>query len=212
MVLLHALEHGVEPPQVSQDGDVIGNVRSDQQALRKIVAALEEGGFEVDGMSPDGLAHRYRKPAGPRDVLIDVLAPDGVGGKADLTTTRPGRTLEVPGGTQALDRTERVLVTHDQRQALVPRPSLLAAIVGKGAACNLPGDVSRHLRDLALLCAIVEDPYTLSEQLSKKDLQRVRQGAALHDTAHIAWSLVPARIRRNGRDAYAILASLDAQG
>jgi len=43
-------------------------------------------------------------------VIIDLLAPEGVGEHADLTTTAPGRTLQVPGGTQALSRTELVTV------------------------------------------------------------------------------------------------------
>lgn len=42
MVLLHVLEHGQVPPQVSQDGDIIADVRADQNALKAIVAALEE--------------------------------------------------------------------------------------------------------------------------------------------------------------------------
>jgi hypothetical protein len=41
----------------------------------------------------------------------------------------------------------------------VPRPSLLAAIVAKGAACGLPGNTDRHFRDLALLLCLVEDPF-----------------------------------------------------
>ncbi len=144
MVLLHALEHGRVPPQVSQDGDVIADVRSEQGAIAAVVAGLTVAGFELDEFSPDGLAHRYVRPSEPVPVKVDVLAPEGLGVNTDLTTTKPGRTLEVPGGTQALERTERVEVVHEGRRALVPRPSLLAAMVAKGAACALPGDCSRH--------------------------------------------------------------------
>lgn len=205
MVLLHALEHGAEPPQISQDGDVVGDVRTDRRALLSIVDALEQRGFTLEGIARDGTAHRYVKPATPEPVKIDVLAPEGLGAGADLTTTRPGRTIEVPGGTQALRRTERVHVVQEGRQALVPRPSLLAAIVGKGAACGIPGDPARHLRDLALLCAIAPDPFALAEEMTAKDRKRVRLGAALHDDAHPTWVLVPAHLRRHGQDAYAIL-------
>jgi hypothetical protein len=62
MVLLHALEHGQVPPQISQDGDVIANVRAARDAIGQVVAALQSMGFTVDGMSPDGLAHRYISP------------------------------------------------------------------------------------------------------------------------------------------------------
>ena len=46
MVLLHALEHGTVPPTVSQDGDVIADVRATRKALRKVAAVLEAMGFE----------------------------------------------------------------------------------------------------------------------------------------------------------------------
>jgi hypothetical protein len=38
MVLLHALEHGQTPPVVSQDGDMLADIRAEQAALKAIVA------------------------------------------------------------------------------------------------------------------------------------------------------------------------------
>lgn len=90
MVLLHVLEHGQVPPQVSQDGDVIADIRSDATAITAIVAQLGALGFELDGISADGLAHRYTRDAEPRRVVIDVLAPEGVGERANLQTSPPG--------------------------------------------------------------------------------------------------------------------------
>ncbi len=205
MVLLHALEHGQVPPQISQDGDVIADVRSEQGAITAVVATLAGAGFDLEGISADGLAHRYVRPADPRPVTVDVLAPEGLGVNTDLTTTKPGRTLEVPGGTQALERTERVEVVHEGRRALVPRPSLLAALVGKGAACALPGDCSRHFRDLALLCALVPDPFEFAEMLTNKDRQRLVLARRLADPLYAAWQLVPPDIREQGHEAYRIL-------
>jgi hypothetical protein len=108
---------------------------------------------------------------------------------------------------EALARTERVEVNHEKRRGTVPRPSLLGAVVAKGAACALPGDNSRHLRDLELLCALIEDPFDMSEQMTHKDRQRVLDGRALEDSEHPAWHLVPAAIRARGFDAYEILSS-----
>lgn len=207
MVLLHALEHGQVPPQISQDGDVIANVRAARDAIGQVVAALQSMGFTVDGMSPDGLAHRYIRPTKAQPVKVDVLAPEGLGARANLTTTKPGHTLEVPGGTQALDRTELVVVEYEGRTAAVPRPSLLAALVIKGAASGLPGDQSRHLRDLALLCALVEDPFSMREGLTKRDRSRLRMAGALGSSAHPAWHLVPADVREQGQVAFSVLAS-----
>ena len=204
MVLLHVLEHGQVPPQVSQDGDVVADIRAVTDALARVVAALEKAGFDLESMSTDGLAHRYVRPADPRPVVIDVLAPEGLGERAVLTTSPPGRTIEVPGGTQALNRTERVTVVHEGRSGTLPRPTLLAAIVGKAAATALPTP-ERHYRDLALLCALVDDPFALAEQLTTKDRQRVRNAKDLLDDTHAAWALVPEPIRSQGRIAYGIL-------
>lgn len=205
MVLLHALEHRQLPPQISQDGDVVADVRAAPNAIGAIVRELQRAGFSVAGMSPDGLAHRYERSAVPTTVKIDILAPDGLGPRTDLTTTRPGRTIEMPGGTQALQRTEWVDVIHEGRTAPVPRPSLLAAIVAKGAACGLNGDPARHLRDLALLTALVDDPFAMRAQLTKKDLHRLRAAGVLASARHPAWQLVPAAIRDQGHIAFQVL-------
>lgn len=210
MVLLHALAHGQVPPQISQDGDVIADIRATPSAIKVLIGALEVLGFAIEGVGPDGIAHRYIRPSGAsgppsRNVAVDVLAPDGVGARAVLTTTSPGRTVQVPGGTQALGRTERVTVIHEGRSGRVPRPTLLGAIICKAAACGLPHDPSRHLRDLALLCALIEDPFTTREDLTDKDRERLGLAAALRDDAHPAWLLVPAEIRGQGQAAYAIL-------
>ncbi|MCW2761799.1 MAG: hypothetical protein JWR85_2000 [Marmoricola sp.] len=206
MVFLHVLEHGQVPPQISQDGDVIADIRADPTAITAIVTQLEELGFVLDGISADGLAHRYKRDAEPRPVVIDVLAPDGVGGRANLLTSPPGRTVEVPGGTQALGRTEMVTIIHEGRQGRLPRPTLLAAIVGKAAATGLPNP-ERHYRDLALLLCLVEDPFVLVDRLTRKDRQRLGMARKLLDDAHPAWALAPPGIRANGQISYTILTS-----
>ena len=65
----------------------------------------------LDGMSPEMFAHRFRRGA----ASIDVLAPEGLGERTDLTITPPGHTLQVPGGTQALQRAERVTYSYKGR-------------------------------------------------------------------------------------------------
>src|SRR5689334_4179621 len=54
MVLVHALEHGAVPSQISQDGDLVADVRADTEALPRIVAALTAANFEPD-ISADGI-------------------------------------------------------------------------------------------------------------------------------------------------------------
>ncbi len=72
MVLLHAIEQNAPWPRVSMDLDVIVNARI-VSSIRDFVVTLERLGFELDGMSPEQLAHRYRRGA----ASIDVLAPEG---------------------------------------------------------------------------------------------------------------------------------------
>src|SRR5690349_13634160 len=99
--------------------------------------------------------HRYQRGTAPGTLKVDVLAPDNLGTRVDLTTTPPGRTVEVPGGRQAIQRTETVHVELDGRAGTVRRPSLLGAIIGKAAALSIqtaPPD--RHYRDLAFLLSL----------------------------------------------------------
>lgn len=157
MVFLHAMEHGVSPPRVSTDLDVLVNARVISGGVREFVLGIEGIGFELDGASPEGLAHRYRRET----VTIDVLAPEGLGPRTDLTTTPPGHTLQIPGGTQALERTQLLPVQVGDQVGLVPRPSLLGAIVGKALAIGVDDAPEAQRQDLALLLSIVEDPLAM---------------------------------------------------
>jgi hypothetical protein len=205
MVLLHALAHGQVPPQISEDGDVVADIRADQASLRTVVRALTERGFDLLTITTDGRAHRYVRPAEPKPIVVDVLAPDGLGPRTNLVTTPPGRTVEVPGGTQALDRTEFVHVRHAGRTGKVPLPSLLGAIVLKAAACKLPGDSARHERDLALLIALVVDPFDMRAVMTTSDLRRLRAVRVLLESTHPAWRLVPSSIRAAGLASFEVL-------
>ncbi|MHB1488714.1 MAG: hypothetical protein ACYCZM_14410 [Acidimicrobiales bacterium] len=118
---------------------MVADVRVTPAAIRDIVTVLEGYGFTLEGNGPDGVAHRYVRVAADPErtsnkVTLDVLAPEGMGTRSDLTTTKPGHTVQVPGGTQALKRTELVTVIHDGRHGTIPRPNLLAAVVVKAAA------------------------------------------------------------------------------
>ncbi len=201
MVFLHAMEHGADPPRVSTDLDVLVNARVVAGGVREFVAAIEAAGFALVGASPDGLAHRYQRGG----VSVDVLAPEGLGPRTDLTTTPPGRTLQVPGGTQALDRTELVPVVFGDHQGLVPRPSLLGAIVGKSVAVDVDDVPDAQRLDLALLLSLVDDPIELAEQLTKKDRQRLRARTEMADADQPAWSSLSVDEADRGRAAFRLL-------
>jgi hypothetical protein len=139
--------------------------------------------------------------------LVDVLAPDNPGPRANLTTTPPGRTLEVPGGRQAVQRSESVQVRLGERLGTIHRPSLLGAIVAKAAAVSIktaPPD--RHYRDLAFLLSLPMNPMEMRGQLEKSDCKKLALAKALHDPQHAAWrELRDDEARADGWAAYAFL-------
>jgi len=64
MVLLHAIEHGQVPPEPSQDGDVVADLRADHGALAQVVRQLETLGCLVPGpgRSPKPRTDHPRSP------------------------------------------------------------------------------------------------------------------------------------------------------
>ena len=93
----------------------------------------------------------------------------------------------MPGGTQALQRSERVSVPYGGRDGVIARPTLLGSIVGKACAVDVD-DVPRNQDlDLALLLSLVEDPFVLRDELTGKDRQRLRRRSAMTDPSHRIW-------------------------
>ena len=201
MVLLHALEHEVEPTRLSTDIGVVVNARVVAGAIRSFVKALESLGFSLVGESPDGVAHRYQRAS----ASVDVLAPEGLGSRADLTTTPPGRTVQVPGGSQALDRTELLPVRFAGQQGFVPRPSLLGAVVCKAAAVGVDDSPDAQRRDMALLLSLVADPIEMVGEINPKDRQRLRAVNELADPHHRVWEDLNQDAADRARLAYQIL-------
>ena len=201
MVFLHAIENDATPPRISTDLDVLVNARITGRPIAAFAAGLENLGFEQDGISPEGIAHRYRR----NRVTIDVLAPEGLGERTDLTTTPPGRTLQVPGGTQALDRTELLPVATSNRAGHVPRPSLLGAVVGKAMAVAVDDVPDAQRLDFVFLLSLIVDPFTLADQLTTKDRRRIRARKELVTGEHRVWNELDDDARDRSQAALRIL-------
>lgn len=195
MVLLHALEHDAEPSRISTDLDILVNARVVAGAVEAFVSLIEALGFMLAGESPDGVAHRYVRG----HTVIDVLAPEGLGRRADLTTTPPGRTIQVPGGTQALARTELLPVECAGAHGHIPRPSLLGAIICKAAAVPVHRDRQIQLADLALLLSLIADPPAMAPGLSHKDRVRLRGAAEIASPDHAVWTDLAAPVAAQAR-------------
>lgn len=188
MVLLHGLEHQRLPPRVSEDLDLVVNVRARPPALPHMMAVLSELGFKPSGVSPDGIAHRFERAG----VLVDILGPDGLGARASLRTVG-GETIPIAGGTYALAESELIDVGHGGRVGRVPRPSIAGALVVKAGATTTdrgPRGPERHLRDLAFLCTLVDDAFALRDYLGLANRKRLRAIQMLAVEKHEAWAIL----------------------
>ncbi len=201
MVFLHAIERAATPPRVSTDLDVLVNARIVTGGVAEFVAAIELRGFNLEGASPEGLAHRYRR----NGVSIDVLAPEGLGPRTDLTTTPPGHTLQVPDGTQALNRTAPLPIHTTKSAGHVPRPELLGAIIAKALAVDVDDAPDAQRLDLAFLLSLVENPLDVADRTTSKDRRRLRSRTELADPQHAAWQLLAPNQRDRARATLAIL-------
>ena len=118
MVAIHAAIAGIEQPRVTDDGDIVVDVRAHgRDMMRSVADALTEIGFVVNA-SPDGVTRFERDRA-----KIDLLAPEGIGDRVE--TIPPGFAVQAPGTTQALDRTRPVVVDWGDGVVTVQCPSLL---------------------------------------------------------------------------------------
>jgi hypothetical protein len=175
MVMLHEHEAGIPTRPATADADAVVDARGATGATRMMATLLQAQGWELDTAHVDVDGHGYKFV---RDGLeFDVLAPEGMGARADLTTVPPLRAPQLAGTRQALDRTQRIAVDLDGRTAALPRPDLLGALVVKScaAASDHVRGPQRHREDLARLYRLVTDPAAWT--LTNKDRKRLRATA-----------------------------------
>lgn len=194
MVMLHAFEAGVVPARTSGDLDFLFDVRALTGATEEAAARLTGAGFEEADRTTDGVAHRFTRDT----IIVDILAPEGLGARTSRATAPGARTVSVPGGTQALARTDAVEARLGDRIGRLRRPSLLGAILIKARAVDVaPGEATKHRGDLAFLCGLVADPRALAADLSRSERGWLRDRKELSGRAHPAW-----RSARRPDDAY----------
>ncbi len=130
MVLLHGQLAGRAVTRASQDVDVLADLLTDDAGLARCVRVARQLDLEPQ---PDTTGRVYRFVRASDDARIDLLAPDHTPPRRRLRTVG-GDTIRIEGGTQALQRAMSVRVVKGARNALVPVPDLLGALVLKAAA------------------------------------------------------------------------------
>jgi len=196
MVQLHALEHGITDVRLTRDIDVLGQARP-PGALRALDEVLKAEGFEPTGPDIDGFAHRYARG----ELIVDLLAPDWLNPAPDLAGGL--KAVGVPGGTQALNRSEVVTVSVDGNEFELRRPTLLGAIMIKARSIMRHADPEAQREDLLRLLFLVEDPRAIAAELKSSERRWLRQTADRLDLDGL--TLLDDVAVRNARLAYRIL-------
>jgi len=174
MVFLHEVERRSTDIRPTDDIDVVVNLRAEPAGLVRVHEALIDAGFSQDPPSPDGTAHRYRRA----DAVFDVLAPDNVGERAQLSLGA-GRTIEAPGTTQAFHRCDVVTVDLNGSPGSIRRPNLVGALVGKASAVikissQSAASRAKHLRDFDSLARMLGPLDRATADLTKSEKKLLR--------------------------------------
>lgn len=188
MVRILEAEYGVTTSWTTGDVDAVLDGRAVSAATRKASTRLQNADFTPEHHD-ENLTYRFTRGSD----IVDVLAPDHLGGRADIATVPPGETLEALGGRQALNRRRIVTIDAGDGPFALPLPSLLGAIIMKArVVSNSAGRTSqlKHRRDLARLLALVPDPAALHREMSKKEHVYLQERKELLDPAHRAWTNV----------------------
>lgn len=178
MVQLHAAEHGIRDVRLTRDIDILGQARP-PGALAAIDLALQAAGFKLTGPDLDGFAHRYERG----DLIVDLLAPDGLKPPPEMAGGL--KAVGVPGGSQALARSELVKVRVDGREFALRRPSLVGAILIKARSIMRHADPLSQRDDLLRLLALVDDPRAAAGDLKRAERTWLRRSEERLDFAGV---------------------------
>lgn len=190
MVHLHCWQRGVSPLKTTSDADVIMDVRARPAIRLQITDFLEKQGFVAQRPNVlTGHGQRWIKDK----VIIDVLYPEGIGERAAARNGSSGAsTVQVPGGTQALGRTQLVPISVPEQGGLISRPDLLGALVVKCAALSIADDPERerHHADIAILASMIESPISFRARLTGRDRRWIRNALGELPAEHEVWARI----------------------
>jgi hypothetical protein len=170
MVQLHGFEHD-DDLRPTVDIDLLGAARRPPAMTEQMASLLTERGGEVaiPPRSNPEMGYRFEIDG----EIVEILGPDGL--KSDPKTLDGLTTLQVSGGTQALRRTEVVLVSLDGSPPVaMRRPNLLGAILIKARAIakRRKKKFDSDRQDLIRLLSYVEDPRGLAHDEQLKASER----------------------------------------
>jgi hypothetical protein len=179
MVQLHAFEHD-DGPRPTADIDLLGGAKRSPRMTETMASLLVERGAEVaePPRSDPDLGYRFEFEG----ETVELLGPDGLRG--DPKTIGGLKTFQVAGGSQALRRTEVVLVSFEgEGPVAVRRPNLLGAILIKARVVvkKRQEKYESDRQDLVRLLTYVDNARTLRADMSRKEPRWLRDAQAAID-------------------------------
>ncbi|HTA05995.1 MAG TPA: hypothetical protein VK774_06505 [Solirubrobacteraceae bacterium] len=181
MVALFALEAG-QIQRATTDIDILGDARQRPSATTAVADYLRDLGAirtEVGGLEAE---RGFRFAIDGQ--LVDVLAPDGLPRPAMIDAQF--ETIQIPGGTQALQRKEIVTVVIDDEHTRLPRPTLIGAILLKARSLPVHSKPEDQREDLITLLGLLTDPRAAAKTLKKSErkwLNAIEEAVNLGDPA-----------------------------
>lgn len=196
MVQLHALEHGILDVRPTRDIDVLGQARP-PGALQAINNKLQADGFELVEPGFDGYGYRYERGG----LIVDVVAPDGI--KPPPALSCGVKAIGIPGGSQALARSELVTVQVRDVSFDLRRPRILGALLIKARSLMVHSDPASQREDLLRLLSLIDDPRQLAGELRTSERKWLAHAERRLELA--APSLLDTELQRRAELAFRLM-------
>lgn len=204
MVALFAIE-AEQTQRATTDIDVLADARTRPSGTAWAAERLGELGATLREIQRSASPRGFRFDLDGQ--IIDVLAPDGLG-PSGATTAGKLQTIQIPGGTQALNRTEVVRIMIEDTVVTLRRPTLIAAILLKARALRVHSRPEDQRHDLVTLFSLLDNPRAARAELASKEISWVRSisDRLSIDDPSLQESFEATRLRA-ARAAYRILAA-----
>ncbi|PWG66772.1 hypothetical protein [Bifidobacterium callitrichidarum] len=174
MVQVHSMLHDL-PVRPTHDADFLLNILTYDRIATQMRNFLGTLGFALEEDSMTGYATRFSTKS---DNQVDLMVTDYLYGrqKRENATLDGKKLCGMPGGGQAIKRSQLVQIKHQSEVLTITVPDLLGAIMLKSAAWSVDktSHRSRHLEDAALLLSLIDDPQEQIKRLhSVNDRKRI---------------------------------------
>ena len=209
MVQLHAAKAGVPLNRPTLDVDIVLHIETGAAVFNEVKKQLEDLGYELRwSLQDDDPIHRFTRGGEKAPEIVDVMVADHLPPK-HVPKLKGHPVFQVPGATSALRKTVNCTIEIDGVPTRLSLPTVLGALILKGAAfISDRNDTQRHLDDAAILASAIGNPIVERVDLTGSDPVRLeRLSEALADPQHPSWLLVPEDRRARAHKALMTIAT-----